>query len=354
MNTKVLIIRFSSIGDIVLTSPVIRCIKTQRKDIELHFCTKATYKGIIENNPYIDKRYYLVEDGHFEGEDIYPRLQNVSPLQKLIKQLKKEKYDYIIDLHNNLRTFIIKLCISAKTYSFNKKNFHKWLYVNFKINRLPNVHIVDRYMETVKPLGIKNDGLGLQYFIPENDHVDRNTLPEAHQHEFVVYAIGAKHYTKKLPVDKMIELCDKINKPVILLGDKNDHETGEKVARFFQSNVHTAPYEQLLQEMGKKTVIFNGCGKYNLNQSASLIRQASVVFSHDTGLMHIAAAFKKEIYSIWGNTTPFFGMYPYKTKFKILENKVLKCRPCSKLGYKKCPKGHFKCMKELKLDLYLP
>jgi ADP-heptose:LPS heptosyltransferase len=106
--------------------------------------------------------------------------------------------------------------------------------------------------------------------------------------------------------------------------------------------------------MGKKTIVYNGCGKFNINQSASVIKKARYVFTHDTGLMHIAAAFKKEIFSIWGNTIPAFGMYPYRTKFTILENNRLSCRPCSKIGYNQCPKGHFKCMKELVLDFYLP
>jgi ADP-heptose:LPS heptosyltransferase len=93
------------------------------------------------------------------------------------------------------------------------------------------------------------------------------------------------------------------------------------------------------------------CGMYNLNQSASLIKKASKVYTHDTGLMHIAAAFKKEIISIWGNTTPRFGMYPYMTPHQIIENNHLHCRPCSKIGYSKCPKGHFKCMRALKPPL---
>jgi hypothetical protein len=108
------------------------------------------------------------------------------------------------------------------------------------------------------------------------------------------------------------------------------------------------------QIIGNKTEIFNGCGKFNLNQSAFLLKESKAVFTHDTGLMHIASAFKKEIFSIWGNTVPEFGMYPYQTKFTIYENKNLDCRPCSKIGFDKCPKGHFKCMNDQVFDIYFP
>ena len=333
---KVLIIRFSSIGDIVLTTPVIRTLKTQLEDAEIHYVTKVQYKSILEFNPYIDKLFFLEEN-----------------LGNLIDQLGREKYDFIIDLHSNLRTRIIKAALWRKSYSFDKINYKKWLKVNLKIDQLPALHIVDRYMHAVAHLGVKPDALGLDYFIPEKDEVPVDWLPETHHKNFVAYAIGAQHNTKKLPLPRMIELCDRINKPIVLLGGKEDFEMGESIRAFFE-RAHSTEYEPGLFELNKKTVIYNACGKFNLNQSASLVKQATHVFTHDTGLMHIAAAFKKEVFSIWGNTIPEFGMYPYRTKFTVFENRKLECRPCSKIGYKKCPKGHFKCMNEISLDFFLP
>ena len=334
---KILIIRFSSIGDIVLSTPVIRTIKTQLHDAEVHYCTKAAYSSLVESNPYID-HVHLLKDS----------------MNELVQSLKKERYDCIIDLHKNLRTSIIKLRLGVKSYTFNKLNLEKWLMVNFKINKLPNQHIVDRYLESAAPLGIKNDALGLDYFIPEKDSVPREWLPETHQKGYVVYAVGAQHATKRLPVKRMIELCDKINKPIILLGGKEDEAVGQQIATFFDRTKKSERMEEGLKKLNKKALIFNACGKYNLNQSASVIKNADYVFTHDTGLMHIAAAFKKQVFSIWGNTIPAFGMYPYRTKFTIFENNKLNCRPCSKIGHQKCPKGHFKCMNESIFDFYLP
>lgn len=334
---KVLIIRFSSIGDIVLTTPVVRCVKTQLENCELHYCTKKQYRGILEANPYIDKLHLLGDS-----------------LDELISGLRKENFDYIIDLHHNLRTRIIKLRLGKKAYSFDKLNYEKWLMVNLKIDKLPNRHIVDRYMDTVAPLGVKTDALGLDYFIPEKDEVEPEWLPETHRQDYVAYALGAQHNTKKLPLNRMIELCDRINKPVVLLGGKEDVDNANKIEEFFLRRESGASYEEGLLELNKKTIIYNACGKFNLNQSASLVKGARYVFSHDTGLMHIAAAFQKHIFSIWGNTIPEFGMYPYRTKFTILEKKGLKCRPCSKIGYSKCPQQHFLCMNGIIFDFYLP
>ncbi|EMR01483.1 glycosyltransferase family 9 protein [Cesiribacter andamanensis] len=334
---KVLVIRFSSIGDIVLTTPVVRALKTQLPDAQVHYCTKKGFAGILSANPYIDKLHLL------EGE-----------LKPLLQELRTEKFDYIIDLHHNLRTALIKRRLGVKAYSFDKLNTEKWLAVNLKINRLPNVHIVDRYMAAAAPLGVKQDELGLDYFIPEQDEVPLDWLPETHRRGYVAYALGAQHNTKKLPLPRMIELCDRINKPIVLLGGKEDAANGEQIEAFFQQRQNSQPYEEGLKELGKKTLIFNACGKFNLNQSASLVRQASHVFTHDTGLMHVAAAFKRPIFSIWGNTIPEFGMYPYRTKFTVLEKKGLSCRPCSKIGYNKCPRQHFLCMNGINLDFYLP
>lgn len=334
---KILIIRFSSIGDIVLTTPVVRVLKTQVDNAEIHYVTKARFSGLLEENPYVDK-LHLLDDN----------------LWVLISALKREKFDHVIDLHNNVRTRIIKFLLGVKSSSFHKLNWEKWLMVNLKINKLPSVHIVDRYLQTASHLGIKNDSLGLDYFLREADEVPLEWIPPTHHSGYVAYAIGGQYYTKKLPVHRMIELCDKINRPIILLGGKEDFPEGEQVRLFFEKNGSTPEIEEGLQsEFNKKTIIFNACGKYNLNQSASIVKRATHVFTHDTGMMHIAAAFKKEVFSIWGNTIPLFGMYPYRTKFTVLENNKLDCRPCSKIGYNKCPKGHFKCMEKIVFDFYL-
>jgi ADP-heptose:LPS heptosyltransferase len=317
---KYLIIRFSSIGDIVLTTPVIRCLKQQNTEVEVHYLTKQDYRAVVENNPYIDKCHYLRDD--WDG---------------LMETLQAEQFDGIIDLHHNIRTLRVRRALKVRSWSFHKLNIQKWLLTAVKINVLPPLHIVDRYMETVAHLGVVNDGKGLDFFIPETDKISLSDIPFSHSQGYIGIVIGAALATKKLPVHSLIELCAKINHPLILLGGKEDKAEGDLIAV-------TDPVK-----------IYNACGKFNLNESADLLRGAKVVISHDTGLMHIAAALQKSVIAVWGNTVPAFGMAPYygtqsKQVSQSFEVKPLGCRPCSKIGYDKCPRGHFKCMEKQDLD----
>jgi ADP-heptose:LPS heptosyltransferase len=313
---KILILRFSSIGDIILTTPVVRCIKKQIPDAEIHYCTKKNFVSILENNPYIDK--------------IIP-LEN--SLKELKQKLKAEKYDYILDLHNNLRTLRIKLSFlfSSKISSFNKINIKKLQAVKFKkLSSLPDIHIVDRYFSATKKLGVINDNLGLDYFLPTI--FSCKNLPDEFAKNYAAFVIGAQFQTKQLPVSKAIEICQKSPKQkFVVIGGKEDFQRGKEIAEACSN-------------------VLNVCGEYSLDGSAFLVKNARLVISNDTGLMHIAAAFNKKIISIWGNTIPEFGMYPYMPQhpenYSIQEVKDLWCRPCSKIGFKTCPKGHFNCMME--------
>lgn len=316
--TKVLIIRFSSIGDIVLTSPVIRCLKKQIPGLELHYLSKEAFLPVLKANPYIDKIHTIR-----------------SELKEVIPALKAEKFDHIIDLHKNLRS-ISMICSLHRPFStFTKLNFRKFLLCKLKINLMPDIHIVDRYFGAVKCLGVKNDGFGLDYFIPEGEEV----VPPVSGYTALV--IGGKHATKQMPVEKLIQLCKQLTGPILIIGGPEDKPIGEMLVRECK-NSHEA----------HGSAIINTCGSMSLNQSASLIRQAQRVITHDTGLMHVAAAFRKDITSIWGNTVPAFGMYPYfpaeyKGHSRIAEVTGLSCRPCSRIGYPVCPKGHFRCMREI-------
>ena len=313
-KVKFLVVRFSSIGDIVLTTPVIRGLKQQVEDAEVHFLTKKTYLDVVKHNPNIDKIHLFDKD-----------------FSVLVETLKHEFFDYIIDLHHNLRTTRLRNALGIPSFSFNKLNKEKWVMVNFKKNILPNVHIVDRYMKCVALFDVKDDGKGLDYFIASEDEVNLSALG-LEINNFTAFVIGATHATKRLPNEKIIEICQKIKGKIVLLGGPDDVENAKIIEKALSDNR-----------------LVNTCGQMKLNQSAYLVQKARVVITHDTGLMHIAAAFKKKIISVWGNTIPEFGMTPYfpAEGSKIIEVKGLKCRPCTKIGFKACPKGHFKCMNDI-------
>ncbi len=313
-HVKVLVIRFSSIGDIVLTTPVLRCLKKiPGKEVEVHVVTKKAYSSILEDNPYVDRLHLL--DGRLTG---------------LIKQLRAADIDCIIDLHHNIRSALVKLALRKPAGSFLKLNLEKWLLTRFKVNRLPPRHIVDRYFEAAAIAGVENDGEGLDFFFSRKPVHLYDGLPVSFNKDLVTFVIGGKHATKRLPNDKIISICRKLPGNIVLLGGKEDEANGRTI------------------ESACGEHVFNGCGLFSLQQSASLVKKARLVISHDTGLMHIAAAFNKYLVSVWGNTIPGFGMFPYMPKYPersiIVEVEGLPCRPCTKIGYTKCPKGHFDCM----------
>lgn len=314
---KYLVVRFSSIGDIILTTPVLRHLKNQVEDAEIHFLTKSAYASLLEANPYVDQIH------SFEGD-----------LKKCMRDLRAIQFDYIIDLHHNTRSARIKYGLKRMDFSVNKLNREKWMLVNLKVDRLPEVHMVDRNLDTIRTFISERDPDGLDYYIPQKDEIESSELPEIYRKGFIGLAIGAQHETKKLPLESLIELCKKLPHPIIILGGPSDRDIGEKIS----------------SALTDKTIL-NTCGQYNLHQSASLVKQSKVLITHDTGLMHIGAAFHKKIISLWGNTVPQFGMTPYRAHPSSQQFEVtgLKCRPCSKIGYQKCPKKHFDCM--LKQDI---
>jgi ADP-heptose:LPS heptosyltransferase len=320
---KILVLRFSSIGDIVLTSPVLRCLR-QQTGAELHFLTKKAFAGIVEANPYVQRVWTFERD-----------------VDEVLPALRAEHFDHIVDLHHNLRSLRLKLTLRRPATSFPKLTVQKWLLVRTGLDFLPDRHIVYRYMDAVKPLGVQYDGQGLDYFIPEREQIDIQSISsQLFENQYIAFAIGATHATKRLPTERIIALCKRTNHTIALLGGKAE---GEAAA-------------QISLALGPKVV--NLCGTLTLAQSAQVVQQASVVITHDTGMMHIAAAFRKRIISIWGSTVPAFGMYPFYpdgiNSNTSVEVEGLSCRPCSKIGHSKCPKGHFNCMQMIDLAAFDP
>jgi ADP-heptose:LPS heptosyltransferase len=308
---KILVIRFSSMGDIIYTTPVVRCLKKQVANAEIHFLTKPAFQYIYNNNPYLDKLLLLKPT-----------------LAETIADIKAEKYDCIIDLHNNLRTAIIKLRTGVKSSTYKKYTVRKWLSLKLHLKLVPVTHLVDRYLETVKFLGVKNDGKPIDYHVGQ--HQLTRLLPPTHQQGFVAFVIGATHFTKRLPNYKIVNICKGLQLPVVLLGGKDVQDNGNEIGAV----------------LGEK--VYNACGITSLDESVFLVSKAQSVIGFDTGLTHIAEAFNRPIVSVWGGTVPhLLGVQPYMVKDVLVAGIDISCRPCSKFGLEKCPLGHFKCMNDM-------
>lgn len=313
---KILVIRFSSIGDIVLITPVLRGIKRQYPNAQLHVLTKPTMASLLTANPNVNQVITLTDS-----------------IVTTSLALRAQHYDVVLDLHNNLRSAIIKLfLINVKSFSFDKQNINKWLMVQFKQKR-QLTHVVERYLACAANIGVTNDGLGLDFYIEPNNQL--NLTNEQLPITYIALVIGAKFKTKQLPLHQLITLCTQLTLPIVLIGGKEDSELAQ----------------QIINVMPANKAIHNTCGRYNLQQSAALLAQAQSVITHDTGMMHIASAFGKKIITVWGNTTPAIGFSAYLPSTAPeainIQNNTLNCRPCSKIGFMVCPQGHFNCMNSL-------
>lgn len=313
---KVLIIRFSSIGDIVLTTPVIRSLKAALPDTEIHFLTKKAYGPLLEHNPHLSQI-------HFLGDS----------LRQTLSLLRAEKFDHILDLHNNLRSLRVKFSLRTSSSTFPKENLAKYRMV--RKQRYPSEwlpHVVQRYGSTLSKLGVDLDDKGLEMFYPEPlDHWARELISPIGDHPLAI-VLGAKFNTKRWLPEYFVETINRLERPVLILGGSDATEERDLI----------------LPQL--KVQSFDAVNRYSLLESTALLNQVSEVLTHDTGFMHIAAALGKKIYSLWGNTVPALGMTPYKTDSAILENRDIHCRPCSKIGYDACPKGHFDCMRTITVE----
>jgi len=317
---KILVLRFSSIGDIVLTFPVVAALKAAYPDCQIDYVTKPAFRHLLE---------------------ACPGLSHIFTLESSIRQLRKDinfqSYDAVLDLHNNLRTLLLTAFSGVKVYKYPKNNWNKWLLTRFKIKQERRQHVVERYLSTLK------QAFGLEVLAPENPY----EIPESEQfsiqdatgftpRKYVAFAIGAQFATKRLPTDLMIKLLQKMEHPLVLLGGKEDQ--------------HTA--NEIVAALGGQKVV-SMVGQLNIHGSAWLVKNAAALLTHDTGLMHIGACFEVPIHLIWGNTVKDFGMYPFRPEQENCfqyEVENLKCRPCSKIGFQNCPKGHFACMRQQDLD----
>ncbi|MEO1437579.1 MAG: glycosyltransferase family 9 protein [Bacteroidota bacterium] len=288
---------------------------------EIHFLCKAAFAQTVRNNPFIDRIWTI--DQH---------VKEVAPA------LRKEGFDAVIDLHNNLRTKHLQLLLRNRFYAFPKLNLQKWLLCRFGIDRMPKeLHLVDRYFKAVEPLGVQNDGLGLDYYFSSGVNrlsadASNSTLLAALPKTYIAWVLGATHPTKRLPSTKINRVLKQLNHPVVLLGGKDVEQ------------------EALGIKSHENGQLINLVGKIKLEDSVAVMAKSALVVSPDTGLMHIAAALEKPMVTVWGNTVPAFGMTPYYSspivKHHLLEVPNLPCRPCSKIGYMECPKKHFACMEK--------
>lgn len=317
MPRKILLIRFSSIGDVVLTTPVISSLRACHPDAEIHFLTKAANAPLLTFHPGIGKLHLFTGD-----------------MGETLRGLRAEKFDYVIDLHSSIRSRWLRLRLGVRGTRYRKGSLRTRLYTRFRIGSPEPIHVVERYEETLAKAGCNRTGFPLGIFlepVAEKAAAEKVRLT-AGGGACIAVNLGGKFATKKWIPERYATLLNQLGTPVVLLGGASEAKEATLIAGCLQ------------------VPVINAVNQASLGESMALLKACSLVISHDSGLMHVAAAFGKPIVSIWGHSLPAFGFTPWKTKSVIVETEGLACRPCSKLGYDACPKGHFKCMNNITVE----
>jgi len=323
-NKKILIIRLSSIGDIILTSPLIRLIRKRFPHAKIDMIVSREFEELISANPNINQVI------------LFDRRTGIIGLLRLCKKIREEQYDLIIDIHKKLRSLIICLTSGAKQKVFyNKHSFRRFLLVKFKINRYKEIPFIPNlYLNSIKKFGIEDDGGGLEfYIIPSKEAVILELLRiEGVSKKDILIGIapGAHWPTKRWPKERFIELANLLiqrkNAKIIIFGGKDDVELSNEI----------------------KTSLLNkpiiAAGKLSLMETAALLKRCKVLITNDTGVMHISASVKTPVVAIFGPTVKEFGYYPYRVENRVI-SKDLHCKPCSTKGSTKCKINTFDCMR---------
>jgi lipopolysaccharide heptosyltransferase II len=333
---KALIIRFSSVGDILLSSLLVRTFRKRFPSCRMDFVVKEDYADLVRHNPNITNILTFPKNGTFDD------------LKQLRASLRSTEYDLVVDIHDNLRSRY--LSIGARhVVRIDKRKLARFLLVRFKINAYdafggtPSVAL--RYLEPVRDFGVEDDGNGLECFVAEKEkETAEGLLTRAGfgtQEKFIGICPSAKHLNKMWPAERFAavaaELWNRYRDPIVLFGSASEVERCIEI-------------EGRIRNATRECKILNLAGKVNLLETAAFMDHCSIVISNDSGLMHLAAARKRKVVAVFGPTVQELGFFPFGTKSVVVENEGLKCRPCTHIGLPTCPKGHFRCMNDIRVE----
>ncbi len=322
----------SSIGDIVLSSLLVRAMRKRFPQSRIDFLVKQEYADLIRHNPHLSN---VIE---------FPKGGTLADLRCLRKEIQSGEYSLIVDIHDSVRSRY--LCFGAKNVvRINKRKFARFLLVHFKWDVYKHVggspSVAERYLEPVRHLGVENDGGGLELFPDEKDVQRAEEILRASgiSKSTVITGIcpSAKHANKMWMKESFAEVGATLSGhrgAVVLFGSESEGARCEEI-------------RQSILKDKRDTPVLNLAGKVSLLETAALMDRCSIIVTNDSGLMHIASARKRPVVVIFGPTTRELGFFPYGTRSTIVEHSGLPCRPCTHIGLTHCPKGHFKCMRDI-------
>jgi len=317
-NSRILIIRLSSMGDVVLTSKLIRNLRNNFKNSIIKFITNKEYEDLIKYNPNLND--YLLYEKY-----------NLQKIENIRQYLSEFNPDLIIDLQNSKRSKELIKNLTKNTFKFDKRTFYKLLLVYTKINKKTKYELIpDLYCKTLKLSNFQIDNLGLEIWLKNNENYE-NIINRKYYRKNkykITVAPGATFKTKQIPEDILIKILKNLSKNLeieyFLIGGNKEKDISKKIEQEIDS--------------------INYTGNLSILETAEIIDQSDLLITNDTGIMHIASARRTPTIVFYGGTIPNFGFVPYHTPHIIFENDLW-CRPCSHIGRNFCPFINFNCMK---------
>jgi len=323
---NILIARLSSIGDIILTSPALRCLRKAFPEVKITFLVKKEFIDLVIYNPNINEVISFDKTGGWKA------------LIDLRKLIWSKKFDWFIDLHNNLRTNLLKRTIGFDLVTtYHKESFRRYLLVKFGKNFFREARpIYLKYFDALKYRNINYDGEGTNVFIPESSMLAiQNKLGSERfrpEKGLLVICPGASFSNKQWLPERFGEVADHFieasGMEVVFLGGKNDRELCNTIIR------------------GMRSKALNYAGELPILLSATLLQKATAVLTNDSGMMHLAQSQGTAVVAIFGPTTRELGFFPIPQNSMVIEKEV-SCRPCTTKGLNYCPKKHFRCMNSI-------
>ncbi len=328
---NILIIRFSSLGDVLLTTPVIRGLRQRYPAARIDVLVKPLYADLLRFNPHITSVIAFEE-----GPD--------RSLPSLGAELRRARYDLVVDLHNSLRSNLLRPWLwRARRRRVRKFAFRRWALVRWKWNLYKGIFPVpDRYRAAVADLGVDDDGEGLELHLPEVTVAAVKARMERLKIDRFATVVGfaptARHATKRWPAERFVAcgvaLAEKPGVKILVFGSKEESEYCGDIVHL----INTSAGAKVAENLSEDTTLL---------EAAAVMDYCGVLLCNDSGLMHLAAARKRPVVAIFGSTVREFGFAPYRTPSTVVERTGLSCRPCSPIGREECPRGHFHCMTEL-------
>lgn len=325
---KILLLRLSALGDVVLTSPLIRALRQRFPHARIDFVIKKDFAELVAHHPQLNA-VHCVEPEH-----------GLRGLAQLGRQLRGARYEVVLDLHRNFRTrFLARACNAPRLGHYQKHLVRRWFFVKFKAATMQHVPpVAQRYLQAAAFLNLQDDGAGTELlWNAVHEEEARRVLFEAgwkEERALLCLAPGAGYFTKRWPVEYFAEVARHLlnvngDLQIAVLGGTQDRGLGAFIRA----------------QAGAR--ILDLTGRCSLLASAVVIKRSRLLLANDSGLMHVAEAVRTPVVALFGSTTRELGFFPYRAASHVIEHKNLSCRPCSHLGHRACPRGHFRCMKEI-------